>query len=61
MPQVTDLRRQLKAAKATYKVVKNTIARRAVKGTPFEALNEHFVGTTAIAYTATTRCCWPRR
>ena len=51
VPQVTDLRRQLKVAKASYKVVKNTIARRAVKGTPFEALTEHFVGTTAIAYT----------
>jgi large subunit ribosomal protein L10 len=51
VPQVTDLRRQLRAAKASYKVVKNTIARRAVKGTPFEALSAHFVGTTAIAYT----------
>jgi len=51
VPQVTDLRRELRKAKATYKVVKNTIARRAVKGTAFEALNEHFVGTTAIAYT----------
>jgi large subunit ribosomal protein L10 len=51
VPQVTDLRRQLKAAKAAYKVVKNTLARRAVKGTPFESLAEHFVGTTAVAYT----------
>jgi large subunit ribosomal protein L10 len=52
VPQVTDLRRQLKSAKATYKVVKNTLAKRAVKGTPFEALTQHFAGTTAIAYTA---------
>ena len=51
VPQVTDLRRQLRVAKARYKVVKNTLARRAVKGTPFEPLTEHFVGTTAIAYT----------
>jgi large subunit ribosomal protein L10 len=51
VPQVTDLRRQLKVAKASYKVVKNTLARRAVKGTKFESLSEHFVGTTAIAYT----------
>ena len=51
VPQVTDLRRELRKAKATYKVVKNTIAKRAVKGTPFEALTEYFVGTTAIAYT----------
>jgi large subunit ribosomal protein L10 len=52
VPQVTDLRRELKKAKSSYKVVKNTIARRAIKGTPFEGLTEHFVGTTAIAYTA---------
>ena len=53
VPQVTELRRQLRGAKASYKVVKNTIARRAVKGTQFEVLTEHFTGTTALAYTAT--------
>jgi len=53
VPQVTELRRQLRAAKATYKVVKNTLAKRAVKGTAFESLDKHFVGTTAVAYTAT--------
>ena len=51
VPQVTELRRQLRAVKAQYKVVKNTLARRAVKGTPFEALDKHFEGTTAVAYT----------
>ncbi len=53
VPQVTDLRRQLRSANATYRVVKNTLARRALKGTSFEALSEHFIGTTAIAYTET--------
>ena len=53
VPQVTDLRRQIRVAKASYKVVKNTIAKRAVKGTSFEILEKHFEGTTAIAYTAT--------
>jgi large subunit ribosomal protein L10 len=53
VPQVTDLRRELRKAKASYRVVKNTIAKRAIKGTKFEALGEHFVGTTAIAYTQT--------
>jgi large subunit ribosomal protein L10 len=53
VPQVTDLRRQLRAAKASYKVVKNTLAKRALKGTSFEALDTFFVGTTAVAYTAT--------
>ena len=53
VPQVTDLRRQLRAAKASYKVVKNTLAKRALKGTSFEALDAFFEGTTAVAYTAT--------
>ena len=53
VPQVTELRRQLRGAKASYKVVKNTIAKRALKGTRFEALEKHFEGTTAVAYTKT--------
>jgi large subunit ribosomal protein L10 len=53
VPQVTELRRQLRSARASYKVVKNTLAKRALKGTSFEALDRHFEGTTAIAYTAT--------
>ncbi len=53
VPQVTALRRELRKMKATYKVVKNTIAKRAIKGTAFEGLTDHFAGTTAIAYTAT--------
>ena len=53
VPQVTELRRQIRTAKASYKVVKNTIARRALKGTAFEPLEKFFEGTTAIAYTNT--------
>ncbi len=53
VPQVTDLRRQIRGARASYKVVKNTIAKRALKGTRFEALEKYFEGTTAIAYTST--------
>jgi large subunit ribosomal protein L10 len=53
VPQVTELRRQLRTAKASYRVVKNTIAKRALKGTPFEVLDEYFEGTTAVAYTRT--------
>lgn len=49
VPEVTELRRQVRAAKAEYKVVKNTLAKRAIKGTAFEALDAHFEGTTAIA------------
>ena len=50
VPEVTELRRQVRAAKAEYKVVKNTIALRALKGTAFEPLREHFQGATAVAY-----------
>jgi large subunit ribosomal protein L10 len=50
VPEVTELRRQVRAARAEYKVVKNTLARRALKGTQFESLTEHFQGTTAVAY-----------
>jgi large subunit ribosomal protein L10 len=50
VPEVTELRRQVRKAKADYKVVKNTLARRALKGTAFETLSDHFVGTTAVAY-----------
>ena len=51
VPQVTELRRQLRAAKAQYRVVKNTLARRASQGTKLSSLEQHFEGTTAIAYT----------
>src|SRR5438132_14190930 len=53
VPQVTDLRRQIRGAKAGYKVVKNTLAKRALKGTSFEPLEKFFEGTTAVAYTKT--------
>jgi large subunit ribosomal protein L10 len=53
VPQVTELRRQVRAAKGQYRVVKNTLARRALKGTEFEPLSEFFQGTTAIAFTGT--------
>ena len=50
VPEVTELRRQIRGAKGQYKVVKNTLARRALKGTTFESLTEFFSGTTAVAY-----------
>ena len=44
-----ELRRRLREAGARYEVVKNTLARRAAAGTPFEQATEHFKGVTAIA------------
>jgi large subunit ribosomal protein L10 len=50
VPEVTELRRQVRGAKGQYKVVKNTLAKRALKGTSYEPLAEFFSGTTAVAY-----------
>ena len=51
VPQVTELRRQIRGARGKYRVVKNTLARRASQGTKLSALEASFDGTTAIAYT----------
>jgi large subunit ribosomal protein L10 len=51
VPQVTELRRELRKARAGYRVVKNTLAKRALAGTAFEPLSAHFEGTIALAYT----------
>ena len=50
VPEVTELRRQIRGARGSYKVVKNTLAKRALKGTSFESLSDIFAGTTAVAY-----------
>jgi len=52
VPDVTELRRELRKAKASYRVVKNSLAKRALQGTTFETLSSHFEGTTAVAYSA---------
>ncbi|MBV9958942.1 MAG: 50S ribosomal protein L10 [Acidobacteria bacterium] len=44
-----ELRNQLREAGVTYEVVKNTLARKAATGTPFEQAAEHFKGVTAVA------------
>jgi len=46
-----EFRHQLREAGAKYQVVKNTIARRAVKGTPYEGASEYLKGVTGIAWT----------
>jgi large subunit ribosomal protein L10 len=51
VPQVTELRRQVRAAKGRYRVVKNTLVKRALQGTPFAPLTDQCVGATALAYT----------
>ena len=46
-----EFRHHLREAGAEYQVVKNTIARLAIKGTPYEGASEFFKGVTAIAWT----------
>ena len=53
VPQVTELRRQIRAAGANYRVVKNTLAQRAASGTALEGCVAHFKGTTAVVSTGT--------
>lgn len=49
--QDTALRRAIQASGGKYKVVKNTLAELAAKGTPAEAVVKGLAGTTSIAYT----------
>lgn len=47
--QDTQLRKQLREANVSYKVYKNTLVSRAIKGTEFESLNEVLEGPNAFA------------
>lgn len=48
--QDTELRQKVRASGSKYRVVKNTLAKIASKGTPAENLAKSFEGPTAIAY-----------
>jgi large subunit ribosomal protein L10 len=50
---VTELRRQIRAARSEYVVIKNTLALRALKDVPLGQLSQHFTGMTAVAYSKT--------
>lgn len=47
--EVTDLREKMRASGASYKVVKNTLAKIALQGTQYEAVSEFLTGPTALA------------
>jgi len=51
VPAVTAFRRKLRATGSRYRVVKNTLALRAIKDTPLESLGPKFDNTTGVAYT----------
>lgn len=46
---INDLRRKLRQAGVEYKVVKNTLIKRAAQETDVAVINDHFKGTSAIA------------
>jgi large subunit ribosomal protein L10 len=48
--QDTELRQKIRAANSKYRVVKNTLANIAAKGTPVEGVAKSFDGSTAIAF-----------
>ncbi|MGE5664651.1 MAG: 50S ribosomal protein L10 [Deltaproteobacteria bacterium] len=49
--EMTALRKKLREVGAEFRVVKNTLIRRAAKDTGFGLLDEHFSGPTAVALT----------
>ena len=48
--QDTELRQKIRGTNSKYRVVKNTLARKAAEGTPAEGVAKSFDGSTAIAY-----------
>ncbi len=48
--KITQLRRAFRKSRSQFVVAKNTLAKRAIKGSPLEPLSEHFRGPTGIAY-----------
>jgi large subunit ribosomal protein L10 len=50
--QVSALRKKVRATSSKYRVVKNRLALRVIKGTPYEGLAPHFEGPTAIAFSS---------
>ena len=49
MPQMTELRSELRKEGASFKVTKNTLAKLALKGTQFEPISDMFTGPTGVA------------
>lgn len=47
--ELTEFRAELRKEGATFKVTKNTLAKRALKGTKFEGIADMFAGPTGIA------------
>jgi large subunit ribosomal protein L10 len=50
VPQVTELRKQVRETNSKYLVVKNTLALVATKNSPMHGLKDKFTGHTAVAF-----------
>ena len=53
VPQVTELRKQVRETGSQYVVIKNTLALIAVKDSPLQKITGTFSGMTAVAYNTT--------
>ena len=53
VPQVTELRKQVRESGSSYVVIKNTLALIAVKDSPLTQIKDKFTGMTAVAYNTT--------
>ena len=48
--KMTELRKTAREAGVEMRIVRNTLLRRALQGTPYEVMNDMFVGPTLIAF-----------
>lgn len=52
VPQATELRLRIRNSGGQYRVVKNTLALRAIQGKPLDGCKEVFQGPTAVAFSS---------
>jgi len=50
--EATEFRQKIRETGAQYRVVKNTLAKRALEGTNFTSLEPHLIGMTGLAFTS---------
>ena len=48
--EITKLRKNMVKSNSKFKVIKNTLARKAIEGSNLEELSQYLVGTTGFAY-----------
>ncbi|MDR1365380.1 MAG: 50S ribosomal protein L10 [Holosporales bacterium] len=48
--EITKFRKDMRAANANFKVLKNTLARMAISNSPLDSISEYLDGPTALAY-----------